>query len=142
MSSKISKEYSNGEITVVWKPNTCMHAEKCWRGLSRVFQPKSKPWINLDGASSNAITSQVDLCPSGALSWYKNSDEKPTDQAETQLHVEVLRNGPVLINGNIDLKLSNGRVERREKMTALCRCGHSANKPYCDGSHKREGWQE
>lgn len=142
MSSTISKEYSNGEITVVWKPNTCIHSEKCWRGLSSVFQPKSKPWINAEGATSDAITKQVDQCPSGALSWYRNEDGKPSQNEASGVKVEVTPNGPVLVHGTIDVKLSNGRIEHREKMTALCRCGHSANKPYCDGSHKREDWTE
>jgi uncharacterized Fe-S cluster protein YjdI len=142
MSSTITKEYSNGEITVVWKPNTCIHSEKCWRGLGAVFQPKQKPWINLEGATSEAIMKQVDQCPSGALSWYRNAEGKPKSESSTDVQVEVSPNGPLLVKGKIEVKLSNGRVEQKEKMTALCRCGHSTNKPYCDGSHKREGWTE
>lgn len=72
MSDKV-KEYSNGEITVVWKAELCQHSKKCFTGLSSVFDPKARPWIDLSGADSEAIMAQVDQCPSGALSWYSNT---------------------------------------------------------------------
>ncbi|WP_228850647.1 (4Fe-4S)-binding protein [Aegicerativicinus sediminis] len=62
------KEYSNGEITVVWKPEICIHSGICARGLPAVFQPKERPWIKTDSATSDEIVSQVKKCPSGALS--------------------------------------------------------------------------
>lgn len=73
----ITKHYSNGEITIVWKPNVCIHSTKCWRGkvgLPEVFDPKVKPWINPNGASSERIMQQIDRCPSGALSYFKNEE--------------------------------------------------------------------
>jgi len=74
---KITKHYFNGEITIVWKPNVCIHSTKCWRGkegLPEVFDPKVKPWINPNGASSERIIQQIDRCPSGALSYFKDED--------------------------------------------------------------------
>lgn len=65
----ITKEYSNGEITVVWKPNTCIHSTLCWKELGKVFKPRSRPWVDMDGADSETIKSQVDRCPSGALTY-------------------------------------------------------------------------
>jgi len=143
MSANITKEYTNGEITVVWKPNTCIHSEKCWRGLVSVFNPKSKPWINIEGASTEEIIAQVDKCPSGALSWYRNEDGKPKQEEISEVtKIEVFPNGPLRVHGNVEIQHSNGSVEKRERITALCRCGMSQNKPYCDGTHKREQWKE
>lgn len=68
----IVKEYSNGEVTIVWKPELCIHSTKCWKGLPTVFKPKEKPWLTPDGATSEQIISQVAKCPSGALSTYLN----------------------------------------------------------------------
>jgi uncharacterized Fe-S cluster protein YjdI len=69
MSGKdIVKRYSNGEITVVWQPSLCIHSAICARGLPKVFDPRRRPWVILDGHDSQAIVDQVESCPSGALS--------------------------------------------------------------------------
>ena len=67
-------KYTNGEITVVWKPKTCIHSTLCWKGLISVFDPRVKPWVNMQGASTEAIIEQVNKCPSGALSYYFNEE--------------------------------------------------------------------
>lgn len=61
-------EYNNGEITIVWKPKLCMHAGVCVETLSKVYDPKARPWINPDQATTQEIIDQVGKCPSGALS--------------------------------------------------------------------------
>ncbi len=66
--NNITKEYSNGEITVVWQSGKCSHSANCVRNLSAVFQPGSQPWIKIDNASSEEIIATVNKCPSGALS--------------------------------------------------------------------------
>lgn len=64
----IRKEYSNGEITVVWQSAKCIHSGNCVRNLPQVFKPKESPWINIQNADSSAIIDAVKKCPSGALS--------------------------------------------------------------------------
>lgn len=66
--NNLTKEYSNGEITVVWKSGLCTHSGNCVRNLGVVFQPKERPWIKVDNASSEEIIIAVGKCPSGALS--------------------------------------------------------------------------
>ena len=66
------KQYTNGEITVVWKPELCEHVGVCARGLPDVFNPRRRPWIELHHSDSGAVAAQVEKCPSGALSWFKN----------------------------------------------------------------------
>jgi uncharacterized Fe-S cluster protein YjdI len=68
MEKEITKNYSNDDITVVWKPHVCIHSKKCWKELREVFDPSIRPWINMKGASSERIREQVNNCPSGALS--------------------------------------------------------------------------
>ena len=60
--------YSNGEITVLWKPGKCIHSGICSAGLPLVFQPSERPWVKIEGATSDEIVKQVSNCPSGALS--------------------------------------------------------------------------
>ena len=67
-----AKNYSNGEVTIVWNPDICIHSGICVRGLPNVFQPKDKPWIKIDQASTEELVSQVKKCPSGALSYFMN----------------------------------------------------------------------
>jgi uncharacterized Fe-S cluster protein YjdI len=76
---KTSSEYSNGEVTIVWKPELCIHSGICARGLSNVFKPKEKPWIDPNGATTEEMVNQVKQCPSGALSFYYNKKEKDDD---------------------------------------------------------------
>lgn len=137
----MSKEhtYSNGELTIVWKKELCIHSTKCWRGLRSVFQPGERPWIKPEGADAEAIRAQIDQCPSGALS-YRAADIAPEQSVDDQARIEVSPDGPLLVSGPCTIIHPDGRSEARERSTALCRCGHSANKPFCDGSHRREGF--
>ena len=72
MSQKTFR-YSNGSVTIIWKPELCIHSGNCARGLPEVFKPREKPWINAGGADTKTIIDQVKKCPSGALS-YKMDD--------------------------------------------------------------------
>jgi putative redox protein len=71
----IIKHYTNGEVTVVWKPSLCRHGGACARGLPAVFNPRRHPWIELQHSDSETIKAQVERCPSGALSWFNNEHE-------------------------------------------------------------------
>jgi uncharacterized Fe-S cluster protein YjdI len=71
--AKQTKEYSNGEVTVVWKHELCIHCANCAKGLPHVFQPREKPWIKPHQATTSEIIEQVKKCPSGALSFYMNN---------------------------------------------------------------------
>ncbi|MFY8127659.1 MAG: (4Fe-4S)-binding protein [Chitinophagaceae bacterium] len=70
--NNIVKEYSNGEITVVWQASKCIHSGNCVKNLPQVFQPKNSPWVKVDEASSQQIVDAVSKCPSGALSIKKS----------------------------------------------------------------------
>lgn len=133
----IAMKYSNEEITVVWKPQLCIHSKHCWKELSDVFKPSERPWVKIDAADSEKIVAQIDKCPSAALSYYRNSEAQETEGISTENIVEVSENGPLLVYGNICIKDKQGNVEKKNKMTAFCRCGQSDNKPYCDGTHSK-----
>ena len=69
-----SFKYSNGEVTIVWRPELCIHSGRCFRGLPEVFKPKEKPWITPEGSTTEKIIAQVKRCPSGALSYFMNDE--------------------------------------------------------------------
>jgi len=71
----VKKDFSNGELTIVWRPVKCIHSGICVKTLPDVYDPKAKPWIQPENASTDALVRQVDKCPSGALSYFFNQDE-------------------------------------------------------------------
>ncbi|QCK16330.1 (4Fe-4S)-binding protein [Mangrovivirga cuniculi] len=131
-----TKTYSKGNTTVVWQPDKCYHSENCYKGLPEVFNPEKKPWVNMAGASEKAIREQVAMCPSGALSIKeKDQEDKINDMSDVKIKVSPA--GPLMVSGNCTIELKDGKTEVVEKVAALCRCGASNNKPYCDGSHSK-----
>jgi uncharacterized Fe-S cluster protein YjdI len=70
----MSKEYSNGEITIKWQPKLCQHAAVCVKTLPKVYNPNNSPWITMENATTEALINQVHKCPSGALSFYQNKN--------------------------------------------------------------------
>lgn len=140
MDKEITKEYTNGELTVVWKPKKCIHSEVCVKTLPEVYKPNSKPWITPENASTEALQSQIEACPSGALTYYMK--ERPEEEMENKKETEhteitVLANGPLLVSGDLHITLASGETVHKEGTTGFCRCGASENKPLCDGSHRK-----
>lgn len=136
----IVKKYTNGDLTVVWQPKMCIHSEKCFKGLPRVFNPKRRPWVEAEAADIETIVNQIKQCPSGALSYeLKNQTEEMADPNE-EVKVQVFQDGPLIVHGPMEITHNSGDTERKDKQVAFCRCGSSGNKPYCDGSHKKVGF--
>lgn len=141
MSKETVKEYTNGDLTVVWKPKKCIHAEICVKTLPQVYDPKARPWIQPEHATIEALQAQIDQCPSGALTYRMKGETQAEATAEHVTQLAVMQNGPLIVDGELQITDANGNTTRREGKTALCRCGHSQNKPYCDGAHARIGFE-
>jgi uncharacterized Fe-S cluster protein YjdI len=69
----VTKEYSNGEVTIVWKSSLCKHSGNCVNGLKEVFHAKEIPWITPEKSTTDKIIEQVKKCPSGALAFRLNT---------------------------------------------------------------------
>jgi len=67
------REYSNGELTIVWEPKLCTHAGKCVQALPEVYNPQERPWIKAEKGSTEDLKAQISQCPSKALSYYMNA---------------------------------------------------------------------
>lgn len=138
---KITKHYKNNEITIVWQPHLCIHSTLCFRGLPNVFDPRKRPWVTPYTTDSETIMKQIDACPSGALTYFKESEKQENVEVANATIVEATKNGPLLVYGNISIKDSGGNLTKKHKVTALCRCGASENKPFCDGSHVKVNFE-
>lgn len=152
------RRYTNGEITVYWKPDACVHASYCFRELIDVFDPGRRPWVNMEGAPTAEIIRVVDMCPTEALTWKWNDEEKNRDVypshtnhiiyrrpalmlsnngASTEpVSVKVMPYGPVVINGSFTIRYEGRIKEVNESIISLCRCGASNHQPFCDGTHR------
>jgi uncharacterized Fe-S cluster protein YjdI len=137
----ITKKYTNGEVTIVWKPAMCIHSGICFRGLGDVFHPQELPWITPEKSNTRNIIDQIKKCPSGALSYYMNEEERgPELSIDAETIVETVPNGPLMVYGDVSIKNNEGVITKKNNATAFCRCGGSSNKPFCDGSHKKNGF--
>ena len=132
---KITKHYKNDEITIVWQPHLCVHSTLCFRGLPNVFDPRKRPWVTPEHSDSETIMKQIDACPSRALTYFKESENQENVEVTNEIIVEPTKNGLLMVYGNISIKDSGVNLTKNHKVTALCRCGASENKPFCDGSH-------
>jgi CDGSH-type Zn-finger protein len=127
------ENYEGDGVTIHDNRGICAHAGRCTDGLPSVFRLGQEPWIDPKGAPSDEIVSTVKQCPSGALS-YSGDGENRSD-AEDQPSIFVSPNGPYVVTGGPELHdTDRGEGASKEHFT-LCRCGGSKNKPFCDGSH-------
>jgi uncharacterized Fe-S cluster protein YjdI len=140
--SQTTMKYTKNDVTVIWKPDVCIHSAVCVKGLPDVFNPQRRPWIDMEQADTAAIIEQVRKCPSGAISYeLSNATEATAPAATANTIINVLPNGPFIINSECLIKHSDGSEEIKTGKVALCRCGASQKKPYCDGSHRGNGFQ-
>lgn len=153
---KNDREYKNNDITVYWRPKECIHATTCFRELRAVFNPGKRPWVDMNGASTEEIIRIVDLCPTSALTYKWNKDlntekAKPEENKteEKQLNsqsdkpgteIRVMPDGPLVVKGDFVTLGTDGKPLKKMKITSFCRCGQSLNMPFCDGTHRKIGW--
>ena len=133
-----ARKYSGDSIEITYEPARCIHAAECVKGLPSVFDPNKMPWVNPGAASPEEIASAVAKCPTGALRAYVQGQDAVTSPHGNT--VAALENGPVVVQGQIVLTLKDGSVQKESRL-ALCRCGASRHKPFCDGNHTKAGFE-
>ncbi len=130
--------YRGSNIVIHDNRSICAHAGACTEGLPSVWRMGQEPWIDPDGAEVAAIIEIIERCPSGALTYSLEQDIEP---AAMQPGIHVSENGPYHVTGMAfdDAPWGQGASTTRY---ALCRCGASKNKPFCDGSHWHIGFRD
>ena len=131
---KKTREYSSGQITVQYDVGRCIHAAECVRGLPAVFDPKRRPWIDPGQTDDlSKLAEVIERCPTGALQ-YRSEEGAPAESPDETNVVRVRRRGPLYMRGSFRLLHPDGETSDETRL-ALCRCGLSENKPFCDNSH-------
>jgi CDGSH-type Zn-finger protein len=126
-------DYAGAEITVHFNHLQCSAAEECARGLPAVFRHHEDPWIQPNSAPAEKIIEVIQRCPSGALRYTRHARTGP--QHDEAPAIRIRRNGPYEVKGGIPLRTDFWNAGATRQIYALCRCGASKNKPFCDGSH-------
>lgn len=155
-----NRAYKGKDITVYWTPKECVHAATCFSELISVFNPAKRPWVNMDGGTTEEIIDIVNRCPTNALMFKWNDATK--NQTETsKKRVEgidpwgqvqqkeepaaakmvIMADGPAFISGNFVAIGPDGGELKTMEMSSFCRCGNSKNMPFCDGMHRKIGFE-
>jgi len=137
-TADVLKTYENAAIRVHWEPMHCIHVARCLTASPQVFDSMARPWIEIDAADADEIAETVKLCPTGALT-FERLDGGPQEEPGEDTLVEPRPNGPLFVRGRVVVRTKDGtRVATR---AALCRCGGSGSKPFCDGTHRANGFR-
>ena len=133
-------DYVGKRITIHDNRGACAHAGACTDGLAAVWRMSTEPWIDPDGAAAEAIIETIAACPSGALSY--TVDEIVSRDQDRPPMVTVTKDGPYVVTGGIELLDQPMGEGASLEHYALCRCGGSKNKPFCDGTHWHIGFSD
>lgn len=137
---EVHKTYEGDGVVIHWQPRYCIHVGECFRGQPAVFDPERRPWIKAGEATADAIAETILRCPTGALH-FERTDGGPQEPDGDQVKARPVKNGPLYVRGRMLVQSSDGSVSREDTRMALCRCGASENKPFCDGSHNIIGFR-
>jgi len=126
------KVYRGKDIEVSFDLDVCIHVGECLRGDPSVFKLDRRPWALPDAGTAAGVAEVIHRCPSGALQ-YRRHDGGPEEKHDGTT-ISPIKNGPLLVVGDIDVRHEDGTTERLPRAT-LCRCGESKHKPFCDNEH-------
>ena len=130
-----TRVYEREELAVIWDATRCTHVAECLRAQPLVFDVRRRPWVDVDAADADEVAEAIRLCPTGALK-YEARAGFPAEEGDDVTTVRAGNLGPLYIRGKVRLVDGHGRLIAEETRVALCRCGASGNKPYCDNSHR------
>jgi len=134
------KTFQAEGITVHFNRSICSGAAACVHSLPSVFESSGGDWIHPERAPVAEVIAAVRNCPSGALTF--TLDGRTVVNEETEVSLRVVTNGPYEIKGPVDLAAPKWSKNASQSNFALCRCGKSANAPFCDYTHGEQGWDD
>jgi len=140
MSDRPITDFPGGDIDVHWDKRLCIHIGECGHASNALFEGGRDPWCLPDEVSRAEVREVCERCPSGALSYTDKSGE--SEKAPDENTVTLVYNGPLYAAGALDIDAAQPDMTGVRYRAALCRCGASKNKPFCDNSHLDAGFQD
>jgi CDGSH-type Zn-finger protein/uncharacterized Fe-S cluster protein YjdI len=141
MRDKKVVDYPGREVDVRWDGRLCIHVGECGRADNELFVGGRQPWCQPDLVRPDEVADVVLRCPSGALT-YLRKDGGPAESASSENVVTVVYNGPLYLRGDLAIDGAADDMPGVSFRAALCRCGASKNKPFCDNSHEEIGFKD
>jgi len=141
MAKKTVFQYPGTKATVSWNGPLCIHVAECGRAKGDLFIGGRDPWCQPDQATEEEVADVVHRCPTGALT-VDFEDGSGTEKPESVNTVNVAYNGPLFIRGRLAIEDAPADAPGLAFRAALCRCGKSRNKPFCDNSHEKVGFSD
>lgn len=135
----MDRRYTGQDVDILYNVKRCIHAEECVHRLGEVFNPQRKPWILPDATTGDRVADVVPRCPSGALH-YESKDGSSVEAVPESNRITLWHNGPLQLSGQLRIEGTTVDVQDETRVT-LCRCGGSQNKPFCDNTHKHNGFE-
>lgn len=136
--SRKVRTYETDTIDVNYEARRCIHAKECVSRLSEVFDIEKRPWIQPANANADKLADTIEHCPTGALS-YRRKDGGADEAAPSENVLRIETDGPIYVKGDVQISVQ-GETQTETRM-ALCRCGQSQNKPFCDNSHLEDEFE-
>lgn len=133
------RRYEGSGIVVRDDRSLCAHAGFCVNRVSDVWK-MARSGATEDSVVRTQVIQMIEHCPSGALSFSLDDDE--IVEPELPVEIAVIDDGPLWLTGGIPVERSDGAPVETRNRVVLCRCGHSINKPFCDGSHAKSGFED
>ena len=134
--------YESEDLIVDYDVKRCIHAEECVHGLPEVFDTGRRPWIDPKRAATADLIRVIERCPTGALH-YRRRQGGEDERAQATNTIRISADGPLYLKGHLRITLPGGGGETlNETRVALCRCGQSKDKPFCDNSHRETGFSD
>ena len=133
------QQYDSEAISVTFEPALCIHSARCLAALPAVFDVQKRRWVSPENGDADEVAAAVRGCPSGALK-YTRLDGGPAEEPDEPATARMVPNGPIYVRGDVTITDGQDGELRHVTRAALCRCGGSANKPFCDNTHRRNGF--
>ena len=133
--------YPGQDVDVTWDERLCIHIGECSRAQGDLFVAGREPWCAPDVTKIAEVADVCGRCPSGALA-YEVKDGSTTEKAASRNTVNVTYDGPLFVRGDLAIEGAPADMAGTRFRAALCRCGQSKNKPFCDNSHEAAGFKD
>lgn len=142
MSKTTIFEYKGEAQTVTWDRRLCIHVGECGRAKGELFVTGRDPWCDPNVADQADVQNVVARCPTGALAAKAGDGSYLTEPAAAENEVHVANDGPLYVSGDLSIDGATDDMRSVSRRAALCRCGASKNKPFCDNSHRDMDFQD